>query len=258
MNDSLSILILAIIQGIAEWFPISSSGHLVLFSKILNFNATLSLVVALHLGSLLAAIVYFRQDIYSLIKGFFSFNSGNEQFKLAWYIILATIPAAFVGYFLRNFVESSLNNLYYLAIGFAFTGFLMILASSNIGTYSSKKTTLKTSLIMGFAQVMAVFRGFSRTGSTLSAGLFSGLEIKTATRFSFLMSIPIILGATALELKSEVFSPEYLWPMAVSFIVAYITITLLLRIILVSRKNLRWFGLYLLFAALLALYLATR
>ncbi len=258
MQDWISIIILAVIQGIAEWFPISSSGHLVLASKIIGYDNTLIIDVALHLGTLLAVFVYFGKDVMNILRELLSFRFKTEDGRLGIYLIVATIPAAVAGYFLSGFLDSTLNNLIFLVFGLAITSVLLFIASIDFSNKPKREITLRIALLIGLAQVFSLFRGISRSGSTICSGVLLGLNEKKAARFSFLMSMPVIFGASILTVvKSKVtLSSEYFFGVGVSFIVGIATIHFLLKVVLNSKKNLRWFGLYVAIVALsLGVYL---
>jgi undecaprenyl-diphosphatase len=258
MANWIALIILAIVQGIAEWFPISSSGHLVLVSKLLGYDNTLVLDVALHLGTLMAVFVYFGKDIMNILRDVLSCKFETENGKLGLFLIVATIPAAFFGYLFSDFLDTSLNNLYFLVGGLAITSVLLFIASIDKRMSKHRNLSLGIALIIGFAQVFSLFRGISRSGSTICAGLFAGLSERMAARFSFLLSIPVIFGASLLTITKHggSLSPDYLVAAFVSFLVGLATIHFLLGFVLTSRKNLRWFGLYVaLLATSLALYL---
>ncbi|MEO9946967.1 MAG: undecaprenyl-diphosphate phosphatase [Paraglaciecola sp.] len=194
------IIILAIIQGITEFLPISSSGHLILPSLLLDWkNQGLAFDVAVHVGSLLAVVAYFREDILRMIiawttKGFSSQQSPDS--KLAWWIIIATLPAVVFGYFLKPFIAEYARSALVIActtIGFG----LLLWIADRRATLSKNLTDInfKSALIIGFSQVLAMIPGTSRSGITMTAGLMLGLDRDSCARFSFLLSIPTILGA---------------------------------------------------------------
>jgi len=249
MSDFIAMLILAAIQGISEWFPISSSGHLVLFSQLLNYNNTVSFDVALHFGTLMAVFVYFGKDIVDILEDILKGKWKSDKARLGWLLLLSSIPAAIIGYFFKKYFELAFESLAIVALGFAITGILLLIASFDFK--NEKKTPdWKDSLLIGLAQAFAIFPGVSRSGSTISAGLLRGLDSKEAMRFSFLMSIPVIFGAALLELGSEKLPTSYLLPMLVSFVIGLGTIHLLLKVVANSKKNLRWFAFYVLVVAM--------
>lgn len=249
-NEFISSIILAIVQGITEWLPVSSSGHLVLFEKILQFRGSLLFDVALHFGTLMAVFVYFGRDIIDIVRELISGKFKSENGKLGLLLIIATIPAALVGFIFKNVFESIFSNLVIVAFGFAITGIFLLIASLP-GKNKKQMTEIsyKDALTIGVAQVFAIFPGISRSGATLSTGIILGLEEKTAMKFSFLMSIPIIFGANILVIGNEKLPPNLIWATLVSFVIGLVIIHLLYSKVLTSKKNLKWFGFYALILA---------
>lgn len=198
-------VILGLIQGITEFLPVSSSGHLVLFQKLFNINQpTILFDVILHIGTLVPIIIIFWDKIFSLIKKPFE--------KYTWLIILATLPAVIIGLFFGDAIENLFNKADFLWLAFLITGVILLLSDKISSTASSnlksdKKILFKDALIIGLMQAFAIIPGVSRSGSTIGAALICGLEKNTAARFSFMMSIPVIIGASVLELK-HVFDGE--------------------------------------------------
>lgn len=253
MNDLIASIIIAIIQGLTEWLPVSSSGHLVLTEKFLSYQGGLIFDVALHFGTLMAVFVYFGADIVDIIRDLLTGKFNSENGKLGIYVIIATIPAALAGFFLKSIFEQVFTSLIITAFGFAITGVFLLIAST-----PRKKTNINTkkSLTIGLAQVFALFPGISRSGSTIGAGYLLGLEEKQAIKFSFLLSIPIIFGANILAIGTQALPPNLIWATLVSFIVGLMTIHLLYGKMLASRKNLKYFALYTLaLAAVIFIYL---
>ena len=207
--ELLQAFILGMVQGLGEFLPISSSAHLILTPWLFGWkDQGLAFDIALHWGTLIAVVAYFRKDIWHLIKGFFHswFKStrdlqNNTYQKLSWLIILATIPAAIIGKLLEDEVETIFRNPLLIAATLSVMGILLLLADK----YGSKLKTLSdarwiNALIIGFAQAAAIIPGFSRSGSTITAGLLQGFTRNDAARFSFLMAVPITLGAGLLKL----------------------------------------------------------
>ncbi len=256
MNDVFSAFILAIVQGITEWFPVSSSGHLVIISKLLEFDNTLLFDVTLHFGTLMAVVVYFSKDIINILRDLFSFKFKTDNGRLGVYLIIATIPALVIGFLLRNVVEKNINNLGLLAMGLIITSIILFIGSLDIHAGKNRKLNYWGALLIGCAQVFSIFRGISRSGSTISSGLLFGLDEKTAVKFSFLMSIPVVLGANILTIGTNTLPAKFILPAFVSFIFGLLSIHVLLKFVLKSKKNLRWFALYVLLVALaLGIYL---
>jgi len=249
VSEFIASIILAIVQGITEWLPVSSSGHLVLLQSIFGFkDLGLEFDVALHFGTLMAVFVYFGQDIIDILRDILGGKWGSEKSKLGWMVVVATIPAAVIGLLLKKVFEASFTSLEVVAVGFAITGIVLMIGSLDLkkkGEFGYKK-----SFLVGCAQVIALFPGISRSGTTISSGLLLGLDEKKAIRFSFLMAIPAVIGANILELGNKNIPSSMFIPTFIAFLVGLATIHLLFRYMLSSRKNLRWFGAYALLLSL--------
>lgn len=198
----LQAIILGLVQGIAEFLPISSSGHLVLLQNIFGFQeATLTFDIVLHLGTLTALLLFFWRDWIKIIKSFFTsirkWNLKNDaEQRLAWFLIIATIPGAVFGFFLEEKIETILRNTLVVAVALAGLGSLLLLAERA----AKKRKELDQmkwweSVLIGLSQAVALVPGVSRSGVTITTGLFLGLKREAAARFSFLLSTPIIFGA---------------------------------------------------------------
>jgi len=197
----LEAIILGIVQGVTEFLPVSSTAHLILFPWFFNWSGevnTLTFDVALHAGTLLALILFFWRDWIDLIF---------KKQKLLGLIILASIPAGAAGFFLNDIVEHDLRNPLLISLTLIAVGFLMLIAEKANKYKNMEKTGLKDAIIIGIAQAIAIIPGVSRSGITISAGLFMGFEREAAARFSFLLSTPIIAGATILHIK-EAFTSQ--------------------------------------------------
>jgi undecaprenyl-diphosphatase len=200
----LQAFVLGLIQGLTEFLPISSSGHLVLVPWFSNWtDPGLGFSVALHWGTLVAVLFYFRNDVWLIIKGFVHslFKStrdleNNVYQKLSWLIILASIPAAIIGKLLEDYAESTFRNPILIAVTLSVFGLVLLLADV-FGEKVKNLSHIKwlDALIVGFSQALALIPGVSRSGATMTAGLFLGFKRADAARFSFLMSIPVIFGA---------------------------------------------------------------
>ena len=242
INELWKAIVLAVVQGITEWLPVSSKGHLIIFEKLLNYSGGLDFDVVLHFGTLAAVFVYFGEDIVEIIREVLTGNWKSENGKLGLMIIVATIPAAIVGFLFKPIFEEMFVNLFVTALGFAVTGIFLLVASFSLR--KTKELSYRNAFIVGIAQVFALFPGVSRSGSTIGAGLLSGLSEKNALKFSFLMSIPIIFGANVLTIGNKTLDSSLIWATLVSFFIGLIVIYLLYNKILVNRKNLRWFAGY--------------
>lgn len=207
----IDIIILGIVQGIAEFLPISSSAHLIIFREIFNVcknmpeSVEMVFDIALHFGTLLAIITYFFKDFLKMVLNGI-FNYKEKKGKLFWYLVIATIPAAVCGFLFEDLIENSIRgNLIVIGISLIIMGVILYI-TDKIG--SSKKSindiTLKDSIIIGIAQVGALIPGFSRSGSTISMSRFLGIDRKSSAKFSFFLSVPVVAGAVFLKvIKSE-------------------------------------------------------
>lgn len=201
--------ILGLIQGLGEFLPISSSAHLVVAPWLLKWeDHGLAFDLVLHWGTLLAVLVYFKNDIWLLAKGFWHslFKStrnfqGNIYQKLSWFIIFASIPGAIIGKIFEKQAETVFREPWLVALNLCVFG-VVILAADSLGKKQKNldKMTWKNSVVIGLCQALAIVPGVSRSGSTITAGLAQGLTRADSARFSFLMSIPIIFGAGLLKI----------------------------------------------------------
>ncbi|MCD6390273.1 MAG: undecaprenyl-diphosphatase UppP [Desulfobulbaceae bacterium] len=205
--DLLYALFLGFLQGATEFLPISSSAHLLLAEYFLRIEqAGLSFDVALHMGSLIAILIYFWRDFYLLGRAALFMDSGkeaNRRRRQAIYICLATIPAVVAGLLLGDAAETTFREPWIVGITLSVAGFFL-LVSDKKGSHSRsyKDIGLKDAIIIGCAQAMALIPGVSRSGSTMTAALFLGLDRSGAALFSFLLSAPIVLGAGIYKIPS--------------------------------------------------------
>lgn len=199
-------IILGIIQGLAEFLPISSSGHLIIARDLFGWQGSTDLAfdAVLQLATILALIFYFRQDLRNLTKSFFLMLIGEyvEQKDkiMIWSVILGTVPAIFAGLLLQKYMETTFRSAILVCVVLIIGSGVMMLAEK-VAT-KNKELTIKNGVIIGFFQCLALVPGFSRSGATISGGLFSGLNREEATRFSFLLSVPIIVGSGLKEFLS--------------------------------------------------------
>ena len=190
----LEAIVLGLVQGLTEFIPVSSSGHLIIAHELFGTtDSTLVFDVALHIGTLLALVIFFWKDILGLIKNVFSKNS---QGMLSRIIIVGTIPAALIGYLFSDWIDDNLRKPITVVITMIIMGLLMLAVEK----YSAKKRTVSSVTMqdgakIGFAQAVALIPGVSRSGATITAGMVQGLKRADAAKFSFLMAIPITVGA---------------------------------------------------------------
>lgn len=196
----LNAFLLGAVQGVTEFLPISSSGHLVLGEVFLGLDVEnlKSFDVAVHMASLLAIFVYFWKDAWGLIKAFFGLFVGgkkNEYTSLVWFIIIGTIPAVIIGFTLEDHIDEAFRNVSAVGLFMVLVGVIFLLGE--MANKRVKKVNLgyKNTFIVGLAQACALIPGVSRSGSTIVTGLFQGVDRSEAARFSFLLGIPAILGA---------------------------------------------------------------
>ena len=200
MNSYLTVILLAIIQGVTEFLPVSSSGHLALFSTFfgLQTDTGLGLGIILHAGSLLAIVCFY----FKTLLGFFK----KEQFHLLLMVIVGSIPAGIVGVILKKsgLADYIFNDMLSVAMGFLITASILRLTGKSKMTSNAntelKEISLRQAIIVGFAQMWAIVPGISRSGSTIAAGILSGIKFESAAAFSFLLALPAIAGASLLEI----------------------------------------------------------
>ncbi len=246
-------IILALIQGLTEFLPISSSAHLILPSAILGWeDQGLAFDVAVHVGTLLAVVLYFRHEVVALLSAFFAsiFKSDrSKEAKLAWMIVLATIPACLFGLVMKDIIELYLRSAWVIATTTIVFGLLLWWVDKNaLQEKSEYQANWKSALWIGIAQALAMIPGTSRSGATITAALYLGFTREAAARFSFLMSIPIIVLAGSFLTAELVTSGEVvhfgflMTGIITSFISAYLCIHLFLK--LISRMGMTPFVIY--------------
>lgn len=227
--ETFQIIVLALIQGLTEYLPISSSAHLILPSQILGWpDQGLAFDVAVHGGSLLAVTTYFHRDLRAIATGTLTQcvqRQSNPEGRLGFYLMFATIPVGLAGLLLDDFIETHLRSTFVIATTTIVFGLLLALADKtgarNLGM---AQLTLRITLVIGFAQALALIPGTSRSGITITAALAMGLDRESAARFSFLLAVPVIIlsgGYKALQLASEA---SVAWQeIALGFLVSAIT-----------------------------------
>ena len=235
-------IILGIIQGLTEFLPVSSSGHLVLLQRLFGIEeGTLFFTIMVHVGTLLAVVIIFKKDIWDMLKKPFQ--------KLSIYIVIATLPTIAIALLLKDFVESAFDTGSTLGFGFIITGSLLwLVESKQAGHKALKEMKVRDAIVMGLAQGAAIFPAVSRAGSTIAGGLFQGLDRRFAAKFSFLMSIPAILGSLVFQLKdlTEVETLGSFAPIMAGTLAAglsgYFAIKLMME--LIAKKSLKIFSVY--------------
>ena len=259
----LAAIILGVVEGITEFLPVSSTGHLTVVEKLFGLPIDRSDVTAftaiIQVGAIVAAIVYFRRDIIRLIAGWFRGVFHKDQrgtdYRLAWAVIVGSIPIAIVGLVFQRFIETTLRSLWVVAIALIAWSFVLWFADRASarhqargahaiggGTRGEDSLTVVDGLIIGLCQCIALVPGVSRSGATISAALFRGIDRVTATRWSFFLGIPALTASGALQAVSAYsdISTGVGWgptavATAVSFVVAYVAIAWLLRFVSTNR-----------------------
>lgn len=249
-------VVLGIIQGLSEYLPISSTGHLTVAGKLMNVISSANpehwtaFMAVIQLGTLLAVLIYFRNDLIHIVKEFLSdnlfnrknFSSQSDNSKMGWYLVIATLPVAIIGLSFKHVIEGMLTkNLYVISASLIVLAIILAFAEK-FGKFNRKLENIKwyDAFVIGIAQSFALIPGSSRSGTTITAALFLGFNRETAARFSFLMSIPAVLASGLLELYESLkfLSGEGIVNLIAatiaSAVVGYISIEFLLRYL---KKN---------------------
>jgi undecaprenyl-diphosphatase len=246
-------IILGIVEGLTEFLPVSSTGHLTIAEKILGLHpdddAVTGFTAVIQMGAIAAVVVYFARDIWNIARTWVLGLAkpeyrGHRDFRMGWYVILGTIPVGIVGFALRNVIKNDLRSLWVVAIALICWSAVMWAAERSARQdRSEKRLNLTDALVVGVVQCVSLVPGVSRSGATISAGLFRGLDRVTATRLSFFLSIPALLAAGLFELKDALggdISPgETIVGTVVAFVVAYASVAWLLRF--VAHHAITWF-----------------
>jgi undecaprenyl-diphosphatase len=216
-------LILGLVQGLTEFIPVSSSGHLLLVHDMFGSTEnTLAFDIALHVGTLIALLVFFRKDILKLIKNALE---KNEDGRLARLLVIATIPAALAGFLFSDYIDDNLRSPLIVALALAGVGIIMLVVDRySRNNKSEGEVSTKQGVVVGIAQCLALIPGVSRSGATITTGLLFGLGRVQAARFSFLLAIPIISGsALGILLKGADFSSTGSLTLFVGMITAFLS-----------------------------------
>ncbi len=223
------------VQGLTEWLPISSSGHLAVIQQLAGLNTTVAFDILLHLGTLASVIAFFWRDLQAILKALFTFKTKDANFRLFLLIVVGSIPAGVAALLFLETIESLFTNLLAIGISFIVTALILLLSRLRRGT---GEISWFTALVMGLFQALALIPGISRSGSTISSGLLCGAEKKKAFTFAFLLSIPAILGASIVELiktPSVALEINSLAAALVAAVVGYLAIMIVKRFVLSDR-----------------------
>ena len=249
------VIVLATLQGLTEFLPISSSGHLAIASQVFFAeDAGASFTAVTQIGTELAVLLYFARDIGRIGKAWFNglfvpANRANPDYRLAWYVIIGSIPIGVVGLAFKDQIRTGVRNLWVVAIALVVFS-LVIAAAEYVGRRTRRvdQLTWRDGLLVGAAQTLALVPGVSRSGATISAGLFLGMERELAARFGFLLAIPAVFASGLFSLP-DAFNPsgvgmsatgaQLLLAAAIALVVGYVAIAWLLRFL--TRHTMYWF-----------------
>lgn len=257
-------MILGLIQGFTEPIPVSSSGHLVIFNSILNVEAfqDLNFEIFVNFGSFLAISFFYRKEIIDIIKDFFLYIKTKDKkysinYKYAWLIVIGTIPAGIVGFLFKDLIES-IGSVKIVGISLLITSLMLFLVKDLKGKKEKEDMSFKDALVVGLFQVIALFPGISRSGSTLVGGMSRNLERKTAFKYSFMLYLPISIATMILGIKDVIENPissslvlPYILGSIVSCIVTYFSIQWFMNIM--EKGKLKYFVYYCFIAGLLTI-----
>jgi undecaprenyl-diphosphatase len=239
--NPIEVIILAIVQGITEWLPISSSGHLAILQQLWSLNVPVFFDVTLHIGTLIAVLIFFRKDITNILKAAVHLDFKTEEGKLALYVIVGSIPTAIIGFLFKDLFESFFSNLLAVGVAFMMTG--CILYASKLTRNRNKSINYLDALLIGTTQGIALIPGISRSGITISTGLLRKVEKEKAFQYSFLLYIPAVIGAaigtSVTEWKSlaaaEIDALSIALGLVITAIVGYIFLKLLFKVIVKEK-----------------------
>ncbi|WP_445116361.1 undecaprenyl-diphosphate phosphatase [Acinetobacter sp. WZC-1] len=249
--ELLKAFFLGLIEGLTEFLPISSTGHLILFGQMINFHSDSGRVfeVVIQMGAILAVCWLYRKKIFDLLKGLFSQDAEARHFALS--VILAFIPAVIIGVLAVDFIKKVLFSPIVVAIALITGGLIIFWAESRqfeATTTESTRITFKQAILVGLAQCVAMIPGTSRSGATIIGGMFAGLSRKAATEFSFFLAMPTMLGAATFDLirNAGSLTESNLLNIAMGFIAAFIAALFVVRalVIFVEKHTLKVFAWY--------------
>lgn len=262
MLEILKYIFLGIIQGLTEPLPISSSGHVFILKKLMDLGTNdLNFEIIVNLGSLIAILLIYKDDLIRLVKNFFKYfkektDETISDFKYCWYIVLGSIPIGIIGLLFKDQIESYLNNTKIIGLSFLITSLFLFLVRNIKGKKKDNNITLKDTIVIGLTQIIAVIPGISRSGSTLIGGLFRKLDRETALKYSFMLYIPVSVGTSILGIKDLLELPNlhdiilpYGLGFIASFVVSYFTLKWFMGV--VKKGNLKYFSIYTLILGLL-------
>ena len=230
-------IFLASLQGITEFLPISSSGHLAIFQKIFNLGAPVIFDIFVHVGTLLAIVFFFRKELGKILKGLFV--KERDSWRIFWLLLVGSLPALFVGLLLEKHLELIFSSLRLISFSFLLTGVLLISTKFLRAKRKKNLVSLKwlDALVVGLFQAVAILPGVSRSGSTIVGGLWRNFKRETAFQYSFFLAIPAILGALVLQIpdlknQTSLFLSQSILGMLVAFGVGFFSLRILKKVLL--------------------------
>jgi len=236
----LQVIILGFIQGITEFLPVSSSGHLVIANKLMGLEPDIALSVILHAASLIAVLIYFRKRIFTI--GTEVLTRDKKGYLYILYIIIGILPAVIAGLLFEDILDAFFSSLSFVGIFLLITSLLLFLGEKF--KRETQPLTFKNSLIIGLMQILALLPGISRSGTTISTGLLTGLKREDAVSFSFLMAIPLIMGAVVLKIDDMINNNLFSLYSLAGFISSFATSWIAIDIMISKLKDFRIFSYY--------------
>lgn len=251
--DFIEAIVLGIVEGLTEFLPVSSTGHLTIVEKLLGLPiddpAVTAFTVVIQMGAILAVVWYFRRDIWNITRAWITGVirpevRGTFDYRMGWYVIVGSVPIVVVGLLGDSLITGALRNLWFVAWALILWSVVMV-AAERVGKQErgERELTLRDSILIGVMQCVALVPGVSRSGATISAGLFVGLDRVTSTRMSFFLSIPALMGAGIKELPTalsgDIPVASTIVATIVSFVVAYASVAWLLKF--VAGHSITWF-----------------
>lgn len=252
--ELLKYIFLGFIQGMTETIPVSSSGHLMIFKRIMSVNVDFDTIAILtNFGSLIAIIILFWNDIVKIVKGFFSYlikkdEKSKNEYKYAWMIVFGCIPAGIIGVLVSYFdlFEKIENNIKIVGLSLIITSILLFIIRNFKGKKGDNKIGIKEALIVGCFQILGLFPGISRSGSTIVGGMTQGLKRDTAFKYSFMLYIPMSIAAMALEIFDLNIQTDLIFYYLVSIVVSLVVTLLVTKWFrkIVNSGKLIYFSIY--------------
>lgn len=259
-------IFIALVQGIAEILPISSSGHMIIAQNVLGVESSdLSLEIFLHFASLIALVFFFRKKLWAIIKDFFAYlfkkeESAKNNYCLAWYIVIATIPAGIAGIFLKDVIEKHLTAMWIVGVLLIVTSALLYLSTKAKREKELKDMTWTNALSIGLFQCLGLLPGISRSGSTLVGGASQKVKQQDAADFAFILAIPVMLGSAILsigDISDALKNTDLFLPYVIGFIVTLFTtyFTIKLFFSFIKKRKMSLFSIYCLIMGVLVIVL---